>query len=242
MLLNKIKNKLSSMFIKEKVNERFDYINPQKISYSQSGEDLLVDYIFKVRGLEKVSYLDIGANHPLYINNTYIFYLKGSRGVNIEPNPKMIERFIKLRPNDISIAAGAAPDKGELIYYELDSPELNTFSKEHALQMQEKGHTIHRVTIFPVITINYIIATYFNNISPNVIFIDAEGMDFELVNSIDFNIYKPEVLCVESVSYELDGSGKKDAKLIDLITSKGYMLYADTNINSIFVRKDFWLL
>jgi FkbM family methyltransferase len=242
MLLTKLKNKLFSLIQKEKVTERLDYINPQKISYSQSGEDLIVDYIFKVRGLDNVSYLDIGANHPCYLNNTYIFYLKGSKGVNIEPNPKMIERFHNQRPNDVSIAAGAAPVKGELTYYELDSPELNTFSKEHALHMQEKGHTIHRETILPVITINYIIETYFNNISPNVLFIDTEGMDFDLVNSIDFTKYQPEVLCVESVSYELDGSGEKDTKLIDLILSKGYMLYADTNINSIFVRKDFWLI
>jgi FkbM family methyltransferase len=242
MLLEKIKNKLSSLIIKKKATERLDYINPEKVSYSQSGEDLIVDYIFKVRGLNKVSYLDIGANHPCYLNNTYIFYLKGSSGVNIEPNPKMIERFNNQRPNDVSIAAGAAPVQGELTYYELDSPELNTFSKEHALHMQEKGHTIHRENILPVITINYIIETYFNNISPNVLFIDTEGMDFDLVNSIDFTKYKPEVLCVESVSYELDGSGEKDTKLIDLILSKGYMLYADTNINSIFVRKDFWLI
>jgi FkbM family methyltransferase len=241
-MINKLKNKLVSFYTKENKIERLDYQNPEKISYSQSGEDLIVDYIFKVRGKNIISYLDIGANHPCYLNNTYIFYLKGCKGVNIEPNPTMIDRFRIKRPNDISLAAGAAPEKGILTYYELDTPELNTFSKEQALHMQKKGHKIYRETSLPVITINEIIADYFNNSAPNVIFIDTEGMDYDLVNSIDFDMYKPEVLCIESVSYELDGSGIKDSSLIDLIISKGYLLYADTNINSIFVRKDFWIL
>jgi FkbM family methyltransferase len=241
-MINKFKDKLRSFIDKETVSERFDYQNPEKVSYSQSGEDLIVDYIFKVRGIKNVSYLDIGANHPCYLNNTYIFYLRGCKGVNIEPNPTMIKRFNVQRPDDISIAAGAAPVKGELIYYELDTPELNTFSKEHALHMEGKGHKIHRETKLPVITINDIISTHFGSLTPNVIFIDTEGMDYNLVESIDFDKYKPEVLCIESVSYELDGSGVKDSKLIGLIISKGYLLYADTNINSIFVRKDFWII
>jgi hypothetical protein len=50
------------------------------------------------------------------------------------------------------------------------------------------------------------------------------------------------VLCVETISYELSGNGKKDLELIDFVLSKGYMLYADTNINTIFVKKTFWNL
>jgi FkbM family methyltransferase len=241
MQLTKIKNKLYSLFVKEKITERSDYLNAEKKSFSQSGEDLIVDYIFRARGVTNITYLDIGANHPLFLNNTYRFYLRGCKGVNIEPNPLMIERFLNTRPNDISIQAGAAVEEGELIYYELDTPELNTFSKEHALYMAEKGHSIFRETSIPVITINTIIEKYFDNKAPNVVFIDAEGMDFVLVESFDFESFQPEVFCVESVTYELDGTGIKDDKLINLIKSKGYLLYADTNINSIFVRKDFWL-
>ncbi len=241
MILNKLKNILSHSKSNKTLNERHDYLNAEKKSFSQSGEDLIVDYIFNARGIKDISYLDIGANHPLYLNNTYIFYQRGCRGVNIEPNPKMIERFLKIRPFDISIPSGVAPKEGEMIYYELDTPELNTFSKEAALNMSEKGHYIHKETPISVITINGIIEKHFHNKAPNLVFIDAEGMDFELVQSFDFQKYKPEVFCVESVSYELDGSGIKNDKLINHIISQGYLLYADTNINSIFVRKDFWL-
>jgi FkbM family methyltransferase len=244
-MLQRIKSKVKSIFGAKNINpqkERDEYINPQKISFSQSGEDLIVDYIFKVRGLDTFSYLDIGANHPSYINNTYAFYLKGCWGVNIEPNPKMIEKFKALRPKDISIEAGASIENGELIYYQMETPELNTFSKEHAEYMVERGHTIIREMSIPVYTINHIIEHNFKGLTPNVIFIDAEGMDLVLLKSIDFDRFKPEVLCVESVTYETNGRGVKDTELIEYISGKDYMMYADTNINSIFVRKDFWLV
>ena len=37
-------------------------------SYSQCSEDLIVRYIFNLRGISKPTYLDIGANDPFYIS------------------------------------------------------------------------------------------------------------------------------------------------------------------------------
>ena len=59
----------------------FKKYKPQ-ISYSQSGEDLIVKHIFENLGVKKPSYLDIGAYHPFHLNNTVIFYLSGSHGIN----------------------------------------------------------------------------------------------------------------------------------------------------------------
>ena len=214
----------------------------EKRSYSQSGEDLIIDYIFKARNKEKFTYVDIGSNHPCHINNTYLFYLKGCRGINIEPNPKMIDLFHKLREEDTNLSVGVSDQTGEMIYYEMDLHELNTFSKEQSLYLEERGHKILNQQVIPVSTIDSIFQNYFNNSCPNIIFIDAEGLDFKIIKSIDFNKYKPEVICVETISYELNGRGVKDSELIDFVLSKGYFLYADTNINSIFVKKSFWFL
>ena len=218
-----------------------EHVKFEKKSYSQSGEDLIIKYIFNARGVSNFTYLDIGANHPYNINNTFAFYLDGCRGVNIEPNPIMIERFKSFRPDDISIAAGAAEKTGEMIYYHMDVNELNTFSKEQATYLEDRGHKITKESVISVLTIGSIIKEYFNDRSPNVVFIDAEGMDLILIKSIDFDKYSPEVLCVESISYELNGNGIKDTELIEYVLSKGYIMYADTNINSIFVKKSFWI-
>ena len=81
--------------ITDKVGFRIRKITSRKkkvyqLSFSQCGEDLLIDYVFKLRGIAQPSYIDIGANDPFYLNNTAIFYLRGCRGINIEANPKLI--------------------------------------------------------------------------------------------------------------------------------------------------------
>jgi hypothetical protein len=48
------------------------------------------------------------------------------------------------------------------------------------------------------------------------------------------------VIAVEATEYSPVGSGRKRQDLMDRISSLGYLLYADTNLNSVFVRRDFW--
>lgn len=66
-----------------------------KKSYSQSGEDLIIKYIFDALGIEKPSYIDVGAYHPYCLSNTSLFYELGSKGINIEPDPMLFKNFPK---------------------------------------------------------------------------------------------------------------------------------------------------
>ena len=54
----------------------------KKISYSYNGIDLLIDYIFKSK--KKGFYLDVGCQHPISNNNTYLLYKRGWNGMNID--------------------------------------------------------------------------------------------------------------------------------------------------------------
>ena len=69
-------------------------IKTRKISYSLSGVDLLIDYIFKNK--KYGFYIDIGCNHPVYSNNTYLLYKRGWKGINIDLDAKSIELFNNL--------------------------------------------------------------------------------------------------------------------------------------------------
>ena len=60
---------------------------PYKISYSQSGEDIIVEYLLGLRNIYTPTFLDIGSYHPVFANNTFKFFKKGARGVNIDANP-----------------------------------------------------------------------------------------------------------------------------------------------------------
>jgi hypothetical protein len=73
---------------------------------------------------------------------------------------------------------------------------------------------------------------------PNFINIDVEGLDLQIAKTIDFEKFKPEVFCVETLGFAGANKETKNQDLIDFFVSKGYFIYADTYINTIFCRKD----
>lgn len=212
-----------------------------KESYSQCGEDLIVNFIFSVLGIKKVSYMDIGTYDPYNMNNTYIFYKNGGHGINIEPNPNLFVKIKKYRKKDINLNVGISDKEEILDYYMFDGPALNTFSKEGAEKLgKETRHKIKEIKEIKVKTVNQIIKEHHNNIFPDFLSIDTEGLEEKILESIDYD-NGPKVICVESISYSENNDGKKDQKIKIFLEGKGFMLFADTHINSIFVKKDLWL-
>src|ERR1700722_2901695 len=64
---------------------------PGRRSFSAHGEDLLVMGWFAHYGfdLSRVRYVDVGANDPAILSNTFLLYQAGARGVLVEPDPKL---------------------------------------------------------------------------------------------------------------------------------------------------------
>lgn len=214
----------------------------RKISYSQSGEDLIVQYIFDCIKIKRPTFLDIGAHHPYYLSNTALFYEKGCRGINIEPDPSLFSLFPLTRVEDINLNIGISEIPGENDFYIISSPTLNTFSKEEVEKYQNEGdYKIVSTLKIKTDTIINIINVFANGVFPNFLSIDAEGVDEIILKSIDFKKNSPIVICIETISFSTQGKGEKNYNIISFLESVGYLLYADTNINSIFVKKSWWV-
>lgn len=212
-----------------------------KKSYSQSGEDLIIKFLFDNLNIEKPSYLDIGAHHPFYINNTALFHELGSTGINIEPDPTLFKAFPKHRKDDINLNIGIGTEESNADFYIISSPTLNTFSKTEAEKYKEEGnYSITDVINVPINTLENILNKYNDGKFPDFLTLDAEGIDELIIKSIDYKNNYPTIICVETISFSTSGKGVKNIKLIDYITAHGFMVYADTNINTIFVRRDTW--
>jgi len=216
-------------------------------SYAQFGEDLILATLFAQTGITKPSYLDIGANEPRYISNTYYFYSRGSRGVLIEPNPYLFKKLKKLRPRDTVLNTGIGLSEiAEADFYVFPNYAngLNTFSKKEAEHWAETGMKgmgkipIEQVIKMPLIPVNKILEKYFNEKAPDFISLDVEGLDLEILKSLDFEKYQPKVICVETLAYDDKQEGFKLNDIIDFMLSKNYKIYADTRVNTIFCRKD----
>ena len=212
----------------------------KRISYSQCAEDLIINHIVSGRH-EQLTYIDIGANHPWKFNNTAYFYLKGFRGINIEPDPYLFKLLKKHRDKDINLNIGISTTPGNMDFYIMSSRTLSTFSKEEADQLK-KLHDCEIIEIckIPVNTIQNVINQYSKGKFPDLVSIDVEGFEFDIIKSIDFQGPIPKIICIETVSYSNTGYGIKNESLISYIMSKGYMIYADTYINTIFVLEKFW--
>ena len=211
-----------------------------KISYSQCGEDLILRQLLTVLGISKVMYLDVGAHHPSYLSNTYLFYENGGNGVCVEPDPTLFKEFGKKRPRDTHLNCGVGIVPGEADFFVMSTSTLNTFSKEEAERYQSYGRQRIMKTIrIKLETINDIIRQNFEK-SPNLVSLDVEGLDYLILQNFDFDKYRPEVFCLETLSYTEDKSERKLTEIVDLMHSNGYITYADTYINTIFVDAAAW--
>ncbi len=217
---------------------------PEKIysthSYSQCGEDRILLHLFLLLGIRTPSYIDIGANHPFELNNTALFYLKGSRGINIEPNSFLINKFKQYRPLDVNLNFGIGKDEGIEEFYNFSDDKLSTFSKDEASLLKHNGHQLINTESIEVKTLTDVLQQYAGGKFPDLLSIDVEGHELAILSSYDFKVSAPKVICAEISEYSNNGKGMKRDELINFIQDQGYFLYADTYLNGIFLRKDLW--
>ena len=216
-------------------------LNKARMSFSQCGEDLIIDFVMKSLGITDPSYIDIGAHDPVLLNNTFLFYQNGSSGVCVEPDPRLCHKIRKTRKRDRCLNVGiGSSGKNSTDFYVMSSNTLSTFSRSVAERYQGYGkEKIVEVIRIPLVTINKLIEEHFKN-GPDFITMDIEGMEMEAIMSFDFARYHPSVFCIETLTYTEDRSEQKISEIIDCMNDKGYMTYADTFINTIFVYAERW--
>lgn len=222
------------------VSNKLNLRRPRK-SYSQCGEDIIVDFILHHLSSKALTYLDIGAHHPMHISNTYLFYCKGGHGVCIEPDPVLFKEFRRWRGRDTCLNVGiGASDEMSADFYVMSTKSLSTFSRNEAERYTEYGkQKIEKIIKIPLVSVNNILNDYFP-LAPDFVSLDVEGMDLEILSAFDFTRFRPKVFCVETLSYTEDRTEEKCRDTIAFMEDNGYFLYADTYINTIFVDREFW--
>jgi FkbM family methyltransferase len=207
-------------------------------SYAQCGEDVLVSFLARnLLGIAKPTYLDIGAHHPTLLSNTYYFYRSGCSGVCVEPDPALWAGIKRKRGRDVCLNVGIGDRRETKELYVLGSPDLNTFSGSQKDLVEEKGAVkVSKVIRVELVPVNEVMAQYFRP-WPNFVSLDAEGMDLTILRGTDFKTYRPEVFCIETLSFT---SQEKLPEITEFMTSVGYMVYADTYINTVYVERGAW--
>lgn len=205
-------------------------------TYAQHGDDIVIRCVFDSLGIDNPSYLDIGAHHPTNISNTKLFYDAGSRGINVEANPNLFSQFMVDRPYDVNLNFGVGKESGFIPFYMVDNysgrnsfdfETVNTFIQDYP------EFSIKQVVDLPVMTVAQILQ---NRTIPDFLTIDVEGLDYDILKSIDFERYPFKVICVE-----VGGSDKinyADA-VSSLLEENNYFSLIRCGANLIFVAKQY---
>lgn len=205
------------------------------VTYSQHGEDIFILNAMTLMGFKKFSWLDIGAHHPVNISNTYLFYQRDMRGVNIDANTNAVAALKALRPEDQShcVAVGRDPSPSATYYMFDEMSGLNTFSLDLAKRFEDTGRVVKSQVKVPMVSLAGAVTLYCGGKFPELLLIDAEELDFEILDGWESDESKgrPVVICVES---------RNTFKFVRLMTKLGYFLTARLGANLVFIAAPFY--
>ena len=170
----------------------------QKTSYSLTGIDLIVDYIFKK---ENGIYIDVGCNHPIYSNNTYLLNRKGWHGINIDIDEKSINLFNLFRKNDLNINLAVSSKQTELEYINFhEKSPINKIKTD----FNKNLHPLEKIKKIKSDTLDSIIEnSKYKDKKIDFVSIDVEGHEIEVIKGFNLKKYKPSIIVIEYLDTSL---------------------------------------
>ena len=171
---------------------------------AQDGEDVLLAELFgyKTDGF----FIEIGAYDGLYLSNSYFFEQLGWRGLLVEPLPEKAAACRRNRPGSIVIEAALGRQPGTATLTEV----LDGGAREDVLSYIGGNEQIagklarlntqtrsYQVTVksFPQVMAE---AGHRPGMAIDFISIDCEGMDLEILQTIDLDQWQPRIFVLES--------------------------------------------
>ncbi len=221
---------------KRKIRKLLLGYDVHSFSFSQAGEDIILMNLFhnKIEKREKGFYIDIGCYDPVIHSNTFLLYLNGWSGINIDANPGAIKKFEKKRPKDINLNIAISTQASIQKFYMIGkNSTMNSLSLESIKKLGIENSITEEIQV-QTNTLKMILKDHLHvNQQIDLLTIDAEGLDEEILISNDWNVYRPKVIVVE-IHCEFTDKILSSSLSVFLI-KQGYLYFTRTIITpSIF--------
>lgn len=211
--------------------------------YSQFGEDLhLSSFYDRLSHDRRVIVdtgliVDIGAFRPIVHSNTYHFYKKGWTTINVDPTPGSKRLFDAVRPRDINVQLAISQNEGESSLFVFGEPSVwNTLDPDAAAIAEAATGVVPRKVAIQVRRLDSILREHIRNHSFEILSIDAEGLDIEILQSNNFQEFRPRVILIETLALSLHNIASHPVTVF--LEDAGYELFSWINPNLMFVRRD----
>ena len=191
-------------------------------------EDTVVINYFKDK--KNGFYVDVGCYHPTHRNNTYLLHKQSWSGVNIDTSEFSIDLFNHMRPKDLNYSY-AISNRNEIIklFFQKELSQLSTTESDQAknvFQGDIKEKEIQAFTLDEILN-----RGKFKNNKIDFLDIDVEGADLKVLEGLSFDIYKPELVCIEIHAKEI-----KQSDIYKFLDDKNYELISSGVFSHIFKR------
>jgi FkbM family methyltransferase len=162
----------------------------KKSSYSQCGEDAVLAYLFA--GKRSGFYVDVGCHHPKRGSNTFLFYKRGWQGILIDMEPAKVLACRLVRWRDTCVLAAVSDREEDLPLY---AP--HRFSVLATISPLATDDSFQEVGRIKTRTLTGLLQEYGAPQRFELLSIDAEGVDYQVLNSLDVQQFRPQVICIE---------------------------------------------
>lgn len=210
-------------------NQMNFYRGLRRGSFSQHGEDAYVLNAFGSRGV----YVDVGANDPHRLSNTYALYRAGWRGLTIEPIRSLVDRHKKLRPHDKQVLAGVGVTDGVAAsFHVLDPHVLSTFDEVTARAYIEAGLAKPLATYdVPIRRLSTLIDEA-GFVDIDLLSVDVEGYELETLSGLDFERHRPRMIILEALSAV--GENQKAGQVRELLAENRFEMVDRLGANEVY--------
>lgn len=212
-------------------------VRPRR-SYSQYGEDLVLETFFEGAGIDQGVYVDIGAFHPRWLSNTHVLARRGWKGVVVDVDRDKVG-LCERRRDCIGIVGAVVPSREhptvDLYRFARLWSEIDTLSHEEAMERSARtglGFTRHEV---PAVPIDEVLTTAVDTYGRvDLMNIDVEGLDEILLEAVDLERVPVGVICFEN-NTEFGGSQRVQRLLAErsylhVLTAGGSQVYARADL------------
>lgn len=200
-----------------------EYFKKIKVINSQLYQDIFASFLIDKK-FDK-TFLEFGATDGIKLSNTYLLENSfGWKGALSEPSPQWHESLRNNRKEAIIISECIwSESKKKLDFFMSDFGELSTLKNfidndvnslpENTNLRKKSGKFIEVETI----SLNDLIKKFFRDKSPSYISVDTEGSEYEILKTLNFDLYRPKLFTVEHNFTD------NEIKIDDLMKSNNYL-------------------
>lgn len=205
------------------------------ISYSQNGEDVLLERLFKDQN--DGFYVDVGACHPTDESVTKHFYDRGWSGINIEPIKSLHALHEKERPRDINLNIGISNTSGIFEFTETyPRAGMSTFKETLSEDVLRNVEQIKKYNV-ACRTLADVLNDFAKDKTIQFLKIDVEGFEENVLQSNDWEKHRPQVVVVESTQ-PCSCSPSRCDEWEYILSNNDYLFCLFDGLNNFYVRKE----